>query len=336
MNEERSADMKLDTTYLGLPLKHPIVASAGPISQTLDGIRRLEDGNAAAIVLSSLFEERIRSENELTEQRLSTGTDSFGESLSYFPDVAERAAGPEEYLNLVRNAVEVTDVPIIASLNGMTNEGWVDYARLLQDAGADALELNVYYIPADVETRGADVEQRYVEVLDAVKAEVTIPVAIKLGPYFSAFGSMARILVDAGADGLVLFNRFYQPDIDLDTLSITPSLDLSESNEIRLPLLWIGVLAGRVDASIAATSGVRTSEQVIKYLLAGADVVMTTSSLLRNGPRHMADLVRGLAQWMVDKGYDDVGQLRGAMSQRQVQDPAAFERANYIKVLQSY
>ena len=194
--------MKLDTTYLGLPLKHPIVASAGPIAQTLDGIRQLEDGNAAAIVLSSLFEEQIRSENELAEQRLSAGVDSFGESLSYFPDVAKHIAGPEDYLNLVRSAVEVTDVPIIASLNGITNEGWVDYARLLQDAGADALELNVYYIPADVDTRGADVEQRYLEVLDAVKAAVTIPVAIKLGPYFSAFGSMARILVDAGADGI--------------------------------------------------------------------------------------------------------------------------------------
>lgn len=325
--------MKLDTTYLGLPLKHPVVASAGPVAQTIDGIRQLEDGNAAAIVLSSLFEEQIRSENDPAEERLRTGVDRLSESRS---NVTERFAGPEDYLNLVRNAVDMTDVPIIASLNGMTNEGWVDYARLLQDAGAHALELNVYYIPADVDTMGADVEQRYVEVLNAVKSAVTIPVAIKLGPYFSAFGSMARILVDAGADGLVLFNRFYQPDIDLDTLSITPSLELSDSNEIRLPLLWIGVVAGRIDASIAATSGVRTSEQVIKYLLAGADVVMTTSSLLRNGPRHMADLVRGLAQWMVDKGYDDVAQLRGLMSQRQVKDPAAFERANYIKVLQSY
>jgi dihydroorotate dehydrogenase (fumarate) len=227
-------------------------------------------------------------------------------------------------------------VPIIASLNGTTSEGWVDYARLLEDAGAHALELNVYYIPADLETMGADVEQRNVEVLAAVKSAVTIPVTIKLGPYFSAFGSMARILVDAGADGLVLFNRFYQPDFDLEAMEVSPNLELSEPVEIRLPLLWIAVLAGRIDASIAATTGVRTAEQVVKYLLAGADVAMTTSSLLRNGPRHMADLVRGLAQWMADKGYEDIGQLQGAMSQRQVADPAAFERANYIKVLQSY
>lgn len=328
--------MKLDTTYMGLSLKHPIVASASPISYTLDGIRKLEDGNAAAIVMFSLFEEQIRRENELAEERLAAGAESFGESLSYFPESAEREAGPEEYLTLVRKAVEATDVPIIASLNGTTNEGWVDYARLLQEAGAHALELNVYYIPANLETMGADVEQRYVEVLSAVKAAVTIPVAIKLGPYFSAFGSMARILVDAGADGLVLFNRFYQPDFDLDAMAVAPTLELSEPNEIRLPLLWISVLAGRIDASIAATSGVRTATEVIKYLLAGADVVMTTSSLLRSGPHHMADLLRGLAQWMVDKGYENVDQLRGAMSQRQVLDPAAFERANYIKVLQSY
>jgi len=328
--------MNLDTTYMGLALKHPIVASAGPISHTLDGIRQLEDGNAAAIVLFSLFEEQIRHENEMAELRLNAGSESFGESLSYFPDVTDHDVGPDSYLELVRKAVETCDVPIIASLNGITSEGWIDYARLLQDAGAHALELNVYYIPADLETMGADVEQRYVEVLAAVKSAVTIPVAIKLGPYFSAVGSMARILVDAGADGLVLFNRFYQPDFDLDRMAVAPTLELSQPNEIRLPLLWIAVLAGRIDASIAATTGVTTSEQVIKYLLAGADVAMTTSSLLRSGPRHMADLLRGLALWMNDKGYDNVGELRGAMSQRNVADPAAFERANYIKVLQSY
>lgn len=328
--------MKLDTSYMGLTLKHPLVASAGPISQSLDGIKKLEDGNAAAIVMFSLFEEQIRRENELAERRLSAGTESFSESLSYFPDVTDSEIGPDSYLELVRSAVEACDIPIIASLNGTTNEGWVDYARLLQDAGAQGLELNVYYIPADLETMGADVEQRYIDVLAAVKSEVTIPVAIKIGPYFSAFGSMARILVDAGADALVLFNRFYQPDFDLDSMTVSPTLELSQSNEIRLPLLWIAVLAGRINASIAATTGVTTSEQVIKYLLAGSNVVMTTSSLLRNGPRHMADLLRGLALWMNDKGYDDIGQLRGAMSQRHVADPAAFERANYIKVLQSY
>ena len=284
----------------------------------------------------SLFEEQIRRENAMAEQMLNAGTESFGESLSYFPDIADHEVGPDSYLELVRRATEACDVPIIPSLNGITNEGWIDYAKRLEQAGANALELNVYYIPANLETTGVEVEQRYIDVLTAVKKAVTIPVAIKLNPYFSAFGAMAKRLADEGADGLVLFNRFYQPDFDLDTMEVAPSLELSQIHEIRLPLLWIAVLAGRIDASIAATTGVTTSEQVIKYLLAGSDIVMTTSSLLRSGPRHMADLVRGLAQWMNDKGYDDIGQLKGAMSQRHVADPAAFERANYIKVLQSY
>ena len=328
--------MQLNTTYMGLPLKHPIVASAGPISRSLDGVKKLEDGNAAAIVMFSLFEEQIRRENEMAEQMLSAGAESFGESLSYFPELDDYEVGPDGYLELVRSAVEATNIPIIASLNGFTNEGWIDYARLIEETGAHGLELNVYYIPADVTTSSAEVEARYVEVLKSVKSAIEIPVAIKLNPYFAAIGAMAKKLADNGADALVMFNRFYQPDIDLDTMAVTPSLELSQPNEIRLPLLWIAVISGQVDASIAATSGVRTSEQVIKYLLAGADVVMTTSSLLRNGPRHMADLLRGLAQWMVDKGYEDVATFRGAMSQREVADPAAFERANYIKVLQSY
>ena len=328
--------MQLDTTYMGLPLKHPIIASAGPISRTVDGIRTLEDSNAAAIVMFSLFEEQIRRENEISEQRMSAGAESFGESLSYFPEVENYDVGPDDYLELARHAVEATDVPIIASLNGFTNEGWIDYAKLIEETGVHGLELNVYYIPADITTTSAQVEARYLEVLQAVRSAVKIPIAIKLSPYFTAFGSMAKQLTDSGADALVLFNRFYQPEIDLESMSIAPTLELSQPNEIRLPLLWIAVLAGQVDASIAATSGVRSAAEVIKYLLAGADVVMTTSSLLRSGPRHMADLLRGLAQWMVDKGYDDVDQLRGAMSQRQAADPAAYERANYIKVLQSY
>jgi dihydroorotate dehydrogenase (fumarate) len=328
--------MKLDTTYMGLPLKHPIVASAGPISHTLDGIKKLEDGNASAIVMFSLFEEQIRRENEMAEARLSAGAESFGESLSYFPEVEDYDVGPNDYLELAHQAVETTDIPIIASMNGFTNEGWIDYARLIEETGVHGLELNVYYIPADVVTTPAAVEARYVEVLQAVKSAIRIPVAIKLSPYFTAFGAMAKQLADVGADALVLFNRFYQPDIDLKTMSVAPTLEISQPNEIRLPLLWIAVLAGQVSASIAATSGVRTAEQTVKYLLAGADVVMTTSSLLRNGPTHMADIVRGLVQWMADRGYEDVGQLRGAMSQRQVADPAAYERANYFKVLQSY
>ncbi len=328
--------MKLNTKYLGLTLKHPIVASAGPISQTLDGIRQLEDANAAAIVMFSLFEEQIRHENAMAEALLSAGTESFGESLSYFPEVASGDVGPYEYLDLVRSAVEACDVPIIASLNGVSNEGWIDYAKLLQQAGASAIELNVYYIPASLEETGAEVEQRYIDVVSSVKTAVDIPVAVKLNPYFSAFGAMAKQLSDAGADGMVLFNRFYRPDFDLDALDVAPTLELSQPSEIRLPLLWIAVLSGRVDASIAATTGVQTAEQVIKYLLAGADVVMTTSSLLSNGPSYLAELVEGLTDWMAAKGYDHIDQLRGAMSQRHVTDPAAFERANYIRVLKSY
>ena len=327
--------MDLTTRYLGLELKHPIVASAGPISHSLDGIRRLEDCNAAAVVMFSLFEEQIRQDRQITEERLAAGADSFAESLSYFPQSEDYEIGPEPYLNLVQRAVGACDIPIIASLNGVTDEGWIDYARLIQEAGAAAIELNIYYIAADLETSSAEVEQRYVDVLRAVKQAVDIPVALKLGPYFSAFGAMARRLAVAGADGLVLFNRFYQPDFDLEALAVAPTLELSQANDARLPLLWIALLGGRLNISLAATSGVQTADEVVKYLLAGADVAMTTSSLLRNGPEHLAGLVRGLTSWMSQRGYDRVADLRGIMSQRHADDPA-FERANYIKVLQSY
>ncbi|MGI9419180.1 MAG: dihydroorotate dehydrogenase-like protein [Geminicoccaceae bacterium] len=303
--------MDLRTRYLGLELKHPLVASASPISRTLDGIKRLEDGNAAAIVLSSLFEEHCQ-----------RGAD------------VDEAFGPDAYLDLIRRAVDATDVPIIASLNGITDRGWTTHAKAISDAGAAALELNVYYIPADLETTSAEVEQRYVDVLKSAKHAVNIPVAMKLSPYFSAFGAMARRLVDeGGADGLVLFNRFYQPDIDLAKLTVLPTLELSEPHEARLPLLWIAVLCRRVQASIAATTGVHRPEQVIKYLLAGADVVMTTSSLLKEGPQHMADLLRGLAQWMHDRDYTSVDRIRGALSHSQAADPTAFVRTNYVDTL---
>ena len=303
--------MDLQTTYLGLDLKHPLVASAGPIARTLDGIKRLEDGNAAAIVLSSLFEEHCLPGAEVDE-----------------------AFGPDAYLDLIRRAVDATDVPIIASLNGITDQGWTGYAKAIEDAGAAALELNVYYVPADLETTSAEVEQRYVDVLKSVKHMVDMPIAMKLSPYFSAFGAMARRLVEeGGADGLVLFNRFYQPDIDLAKMAVLPTLELSDPHEARLPLLWVGVLWRRIEASIAATTGVHRPEQVIKYLLAGADVVMTTSSLLREGPQHMADLLRGLAQWMHDRDYARIDQIRGALSHAQAADPTAFARANYVDTL---
>jgi dihydroorotate dehydrogenase (fumarate) len=328
--------MNLRTTYLGLELAHPVIASAGPLSHTLDDIRRLEDGGASAVVLFSLFEEQIRYERESFAHYMHTSSNSYAESLSYFPEVEDYDVGPRSYLDLIENAREVVDIPIIASLNGITPAGWTDYARRMADAGASAIELNIFYIAADPNATGREVEQRYLDIVAAVRQAVTIPVAVKLGPFFSAMGEMADRLVDAGADGLVLFNRFYQPDFDLDQLEVVPDLQLSTPAEIRLPLLWIAVLYGRVRASLAATTGVETATEVVKYLLAGADAVMTTSALLRHGPAHLGTLVDGLCDWMQEKGYESVAQMQGAMSQQKVADPQAFERANYIRILHSY
>jgi dihydroorotate dehydrogenase (fumarate) len=326
----------LATTYLGLRLKHPVVASAGPLSRTLDGIRRLEDAGAAALVLFSLFEEQIRLENAATEHLIGVGAESFPEALDYFPALEDYEVGPEPYLELIRRAREATGIPIIASLNGATPEGWLDYARQIEQAGAAALELNVYHIPADLTTSARAVEELYRHVLREVRAAVRIPIAMKLSPFFSALGEMARELAGSGADGLVLFNRFYQPDFDLETLEVSPTLQLSRPEEIRLPLLWIAVLHGRLEVSLAASTGVDSSEEVVTYLLAGADAVMTTSALLKHGPGHLGTLVSGLEQWLERRGYASVGQMKGSMSQKNVADPAAFERANYIKVLESF
>ena len=328
--------MDLSTRYMGLSLKHPLVASAGPLSTTIDGMKQLEDGGAAAIVMFSLFEEQIRRENESFDHYLELQTESFAESLSYFPAVEDYHVGPESYLSLIRLASEALDIPIIASLNGVSNEGWIDYARQIEEAGAKGLELNVYYIPADMEMSGWEVENRYLEILRTVKGAVSIPVAMKLNPYFSAMGHMARQLDEAGADALVLFNRFYQPDFDLDKLEVLPSLELSSPSEIRLPLLWTGILHGRLSCSLAATTGVHSTGEVVKYLLAGSDVVMSTSSLLKNGAGHIATLLEGLRTWMQARGFANLKQMRGVMSQRKVTDPTAFERANYIKVLEGY
>lgn len=328
--------MDLTTHYMGLTLKHPIVASSSPLSDTLEGVKILEDSGAAAIVLHSLFEEQIRRENDAFDFFLESGTDSYAESLNYFPRMDIAPKGPDQYLNLVRKAAAAADIPIIASLNGVTNAGWIDYAQQIQQAGAGALELNVYFIPTDIERSTADVEQAYFDILKAVKAAVSIPVAVKLSPFFSATGNMAKRLDAAGADALVLFNRFYQPDIDLDNLTIDPHAELSTPAEIRLPLLWIAVLYGRIQASLAASRGVASAAEIIKYLLAGADVVMVASALMKNGPRYLQVLLYETERWLNARGYQSLEEVRGVMSRQNVQDPAAFERVNYIKVLESF
>lgn len=328
--------MDLRTTYMGLDLKHPVVASASPLSGDLDGFRRLEDGGAAAVVMFSLFEEQLHQEIAAFEHLTSSGADSFAESLSYFPELEDYRAGPDRYLDLLRRAAQAVDVPVIASLNCVTSQGWSDYARLMCEAGAAGIELNVFYLSGDIEATGRDVEQRYLDALTTVKAVASVPVALKLNPYFSSMAHMARQFEDGGADALVLFNRFYQPDFDLDELAVVPDLKLSEPVEIRMPLRWIAMLYGRTGVSLAATTGVHGPGEVIKYVLAGADAVMTASALLRNGPAFIGHLVAGLRDWMERRGYETVGQMKGALSQRQVADPSAFARANYIKILEGW
>ncbi len=329
--------MDLRTTYMGMELQHPIVASASPLSGSVANIKRLEDAGAAAVVMFSLFEEQLKHESDALEYLMTAaGTESFAESLSYFPEMDDYTVGPDSYLELLRQASEAVDIPIIGSLNGITSTGWVEYAQLMQEAGAQGVELNIYYIPADLTTSGREVEDRYIEIVKAVKAAVTIPVAVKLSPFFSAIGTMAKALDNAGADALVLFNRFYQPDFDLDKLEVAPNLHLSTPDEIRLPLLWIAVLHGQLRASLGATRGVHTPVEVVKYLMAGADAVMTTSALLKNGVNYMTTLRDGLRTWMEMHRYVSVAQMKGSMSQRNVADPTAFERANYIKTLESY
>jgi dihydroorotate dehydrogenase (fumarate) len=328
--------MDLSTRYMGLQLKNPLVASASPLTGTLDSLRQLEDAGAAAVVLPSLFEEAIEAENARYDHLIAAHDDSWPEGLSNFPKLAYEKHGPHHYLELVRQASQAVAVPVIASLNGTSNEGWIDYAKQIEQAGAAGLELNIYFITADLGTTGDDVERRYLNIVRAVRAAVTIPLAVKLSPYFSSVGNMALKLEEAGANALVLFNRFYQPDIDLLRLQVLDDLNLSEPNEARLPLLWLAVLAGRTNASLAASSGVNSSDEVVKYLLVGADVVMTTSALLRHGPGHIATLLAGLHKWLDAREFKSLDHVRGIMSQRKLRDPQVFERANYIKILQGY
>ncbi len=328
--------MNLETTYMGLALKNPIVASASPLSRNLDNIKAMEDAGAAAIVLYSLFEEQLRHESAEMDHLLHSGAESFAESLSYFPETEDVEVGPNNYLDLISKARDATDIPIIASLNGVSNEGWINFSKKMEDAGASGIELNIYYIPADISVSSKKLEKNYIDVIKKVKSAVSIPVAVKLSPFFSSMGHMGRKIDDAGADALVLFNRFYQPDVDLSKLEIHPSIELSQAHEIRLPLLWIAILYGNVKASLAASRGVESATEIIKYIMAGADVVMTTSSLLQKGVGHLSVLIDHLEQWMEKKGYESVEQMRGCMSQKKVPVPASFERANYIKVLESY
>jgi dihydroorotate dehydrogenase (fumarate) len=326
--------MDLSTQYMGLQLTNPLVASASPHNGDLDHIRRLEDSGVAAIVLPSLFEEQIEAEMRRHESLTAVGLNSSPEAQSYFPDGSE--PGPQQYLDLIERAIAAVDIPIIGSLNGTTDEGWIGYAKLMEEAGASGLELNVYFIPTDLSMTGREVEQRYLDILGQVRQAVKIPVAIKIGPYFSSIGQIAMEFVAAGADALVLFNRFYQPDVDLVELRLHNDLQLSRASEIRLPLLWIAVLAGRIEASLAASTGVEDAEQVIKYLLAGADVVMTTSALLRNGPQHIATLLTGTKSWLQARDMDSIGQIRGLLSQCRFHNPESFGRANYMRILQGY
>jgi dihydroorotate dehydrogenase (fumarate) len=328
--------MDLTTRYLGLSLKNPIVPSASPLSHSLDTMKRLEDAGAAAIVMYSLFEEQISHEAAELAHYLSHGTESYAEAVSYFPDPGDFKTGPDEYLEQVRKAVRSLDIPVIGSLNGVSTGGWIDYAKKIEEAGADALELNVYYIPTEAKMSAAEVEEMYIKVLKAVKASIHIPVAIKLSPFFSSMANMAARLDAAGADGLVLFNRFYQPDIDLEKLEVSPSVILSTPQAMRLPLRWVAILYGKVKASLGATSGIHSAEDVLKILMAGADVAMMCSALLKHGPEHVGTVLKDLQQWMHDHEYTSVAQMKGSMSHKSVAEPAAFERANYMKVLQSY
>jgi dihydroorotate dehydrogenase (fumarate) len=328
--------MDLTTTYLGLKLKNPIVHSASPLSESIDNIKRLEDAGASAIVMYSLFEEQITLESRELDHYLSYGSQSFGEALSYFPEMDEYKVGPEEYLSRISRAKKAVGIPIIGSLNGVSTGGWIGYAEKIEQAGADAIELNVYYIPTDPAMTASDVERMYLETVEDVKKSVSIPVAVKLSPYFSNLANVAMRLSKIGADGLVLFNRFYQPDFDLNELEVVPNLVLSNSYEMRLPMRWVAILYGRIDADLAITSGVHSHEDVLKGMMAGARVTMMTSELLQRGIARVTDILKEVTQWMEDHEYESIRQMQGSMSQKNVAEPTAFERANYMKVLHSW
>jgi dihydroorotate dehydrogenase (fumarate) len=327
--------MELSTNYMGLQLRNPLVASASPLSHTVDGVRRLADAGVGAVVVHSLFEEQVREEAALNARVAEAGTESFAESLSYFPEAAEEDLGPRRHLSLVERAAAAVDVPVIGSLNGVTPGGWTEYARAMQDVGAAAIELNIYYLPGDARTPARDVDQRQIDVLLRVKDAVTVPVAVKLSPYFSSPGELALRLDEAGADALVLFNRVLQPDIDPELLAVVPTVALSNPVDSGPSRTWIALLRGRVDAALAATTGVETPADVAKFLLAGADVVMTASALLRHGPAYATELLDGVCEWMARKGFTAVDEVRGLLSVPRDGDEAEYERALYVSAMRA-
>jgi dihydroorotate dehydrogenase (fumarate) len=328
--------MDLSTTYMGLKLKNPIVPSASPMSREIGSIKALEDAGAAAVVLYSLFEEQIEHEALELHYLTTQGSESYAEATSYFPDEKEYHLGPEEYLEHIQKTKQAVSIPIIGSLNGVTPGGWLEYAKKIEQAGADGLELNIYYIPTDPKFSGVDVENMYLDVLKNVKGKVKIPVAVKISPFFSSMANIATKLDQAGANGLVMFNRFYQPDIDLETLDVTPNIFLSTPQAMRLPLRWVAILYGKIKADIAATSGIHNADDVLKMLMVGSNVTMMCSALLQQGPYWITKVLKDMETWMEEHEYSSVKQMIGSMSHKSVKEPAAFERANYMKVLNSY
>jgi dihydroorotate dehydrogenase (fumarate) len=332
----------LSTKYLGLNLKNPLVASASPLSQKVETVRELQRAGIAAVVMYSLFEEQIIYDSLRLDRDLSQGTESFAEALTYFPDLAsytdlnQYSIGPDDYVQNLHELKAAVDIPIIGSLNGVSNGGWIEYASKIEGAGADALELNIYNLPTDPEIGGQTIEEEYLELVRSIRASIEIPIAVKLSPFFTALPNFARRLVDAGADGLVLFNRFYQPDFDLDELEVVPRLVLSTSQELRLPLRWIAILYGRISADFALTTGIHTAQDVLKATMAGASASMAASTLLKYGIEQVSEILHGVETWMEENEYDSITQMKGSMSQQAVAEPAAFERANYIKVLSSF
>lgn len=328
--------MDLTTSYLGMNLRSPLVVSASPLSEDIKNIKKMEDAGASAVVLHSLFEEQLAMEQKELYYHTESSQHISAEAMSYFPEADEYRLGPDEYLNHIRKAKESVNIPIIASLNGSTNGGWIDYAKKMQEAGADALELNIYSIPTNMDLPATAIEQMYVDVVKHVKSAVTIPVSLKLSPFFTNMANVAQKLDDAGVNGLVLFNRFYQPDVDLDELEIKPQVQLSHPNAARLPMRWIAILKGKIRADLAATSGLHSAFDVLKMLMVGANVTMLCSTLLKNGIPHLIQIEKDMIEWMQEKEYESVKQMLGSMSQMRIPEPTAFERANYMKALTSY